>query len=214
MRTPGIPFYPIIFFASTPLKAPGAYRYTMDKFRLPVVIVGKERVGKTSICLRFCKDTFSDTYRSTLGSQLFEKEVFVDDTRYNLVVWDLGGQDQFNKECAIYIKQAYIIIIAFAVDDLSSFVQLKKWREYIDQHSTQKPDVFVVANKIDLRGNGTTCVTSEQIENVAKMFGFIAMVETSAKTGENISKIFKTAAEMCHARNRGSYKPLLVNEIL
>jgi len=186
----------------------------MAKYRLPIAIVGKEHVGKTSICLRFCKDTFSDDYRSTLGSQIFEKQMMVDDTIYDLVIWDLGGQDQFNNECSIYIKQAYVVILAFSVDDLDSFVQLKKWKEFIHECADNDPDVFLVSTKIDLRNGSGTCVTTGQVQSMVDKMGFSGVVETSAKTGYNISRVFKKTAEICHSRGRNAYSPISMKEIL
>ena len=164
--------------------------------------------------MRFSNGTFSENYLSTLGSQIFEKDVVVDDSMYNLVTWDLGGQDQFRSECRFYIMQAYVVIIAFAVNDMASFVQLKKWREYIDGCSEKDPNVMLVANKIDLRGTGTSCVTTEQVNSIARKLKFDVVLETSAKTGTNISKVFKMAAELCHSRGRPSYVPMSIKKML
>lgn len=168
----------------------------MQKLRVAVAIVGNERVGKTSMCLRFCKDTFHEDYRPTLGSQLFEKTLVVDGTPCHLVIWDMGGQDQFNKECDMYVKRARVVIVMFSIDDMGSFVQLPRWLERVQSLPGNRA-VVLVANKIDLRDGNRSYVDQTQVTSIAVAARVHAMIETSAKTGQNISSVFKTAARSC-----------------
>lgn len=73
------------------------------------------------------------------------------------------------------------------------FVDVTSWIKSIDE-SVKREDVevFLVGNKIDLEEKRT--VPTDEGKDLAKTFG-VKFLETSAKTGENVEKVFSELAK-------------------
>ena len=65
-------------------------RKPVQKFK--VVLLGEGRVGKTSILIRFCQNTFNDRQQPTLQASYLDRKVTVDGQSVQLSVWDTAGQ--------------------------------------------------------------------------------------------------------------------------
>ena len=64
-------------------------------FIYKIVVVGDGGVGKTSMVLRYCEDTFKDNYIMTIGSNFSTKTVELPEHPQLIVklqLWDLAGQ--------------------------------------------------------------------------------------------------------------------------
>jgi GTPase SAR1 family protein len=60
--------------------------------RYKLVLVGEFGVGKTSLLLRFCNNTWSEQSEATLGTELGTKKVHLSDNETReMVVWDTVG---------------------------------------------------------------------------------------------------------------------------
>jgi len=57
-----------------------------------IIIIGDCGVGKTNILIRFCEDTFKNTYVATIGVDFKIKTVKVGQKRIKLQIWDTAGQ--------------------------------------------------------------------------------------------------------------------------
>jgi small GTP-binding protein len=179
--------------------------FLIQKVKYPVVVIGSEMVGKTSIINRYCNNIFEGTYFATLFSDLHIKRLVRNESDIELHVWDIGGQDQYKVDRKIYLPRAYVVIVVFAVDDIMSFASLGDWMAEIKKYCKENPKLILVANKIDLRAGKPGCVETGQIENEARAAGFDAMIETSAKEGTNVTAVFDLVVEMC--KNRPSFTP-------
>ena len=177
----------------------------IQKVKYPVVVIGSEMVGKTSIINRYCKNVFEDTYFATLFSDLHIKRLVRNGSDMELHVWDIGGQDQYKVDRKIYLPRAYVVIVVFAVNDILSFTSLEDWMAEVKKYCKENPKLILVANKTDLRCNNPNCVATAQIENEARIAGFDAVIETSAKEGTNVTAVFDLVVEMC--KDRPSFTP-------
>ncbi|MGH9835660.1 MAG: Rab family GTPase, partial [Blastocatellia bacterium] len=77
-----------------------------------ICLLGAFAVGKTSLVARFVKSIYSDQYITTVGVKVDKKTVKVDDREINLIVWDLAGEDEFQKVQMSYLSGAsgYLLI--------------------------------------------------------------------------------------------------------
>ena len=62
------------------------------------------RVGKTSVIIRFAKGKFSDQYRVTVGADLFNHDIVVDDKKIQMSIWDTAGQEKFQSIGAAFYR--------------------------------------------------------------------------------------------------------------
>lgn len=61
-------------------------------FQKKVCIVGEFGVGKTSLVSRYVRSIFSEKYHTTIGVKIDKKQVLLDNSRVDLVLWDLAGE--------------------------------------------------------------------------------------------------------------------------
>ena len=69
-----------------------------------VCMLGGFSVGKTSLVKRFITGKFSEKYHTTIGVKIDQKSLCVDDTEMLLVLWDVYGEDDFQKVRASYLQ--------------------------------------------------------------------------------------------------------------
>ncbi|MCF2141681.1 MAG: GTP-binding protein [Candidatus Lokiarchaeota archaeon] len=126
------------------------------EYKGKVSVIGSEGTGKTSLILRYIKNTFTEEYITTLGADFIERSYTNRDLsqlRNNdimtLVYWDMAGQDQYFEVTSIYCEGSLGIIIVFDVNDRSSYESLPEWAKFADQIC---PDAIklIVGNKTDL----------------------------------------------------------------
>jgi small GTP-binding protein len=67
-------------------------------------MLGASAVGKTSLVRRFAKGMFSDRYVTTIGVKIEKKTVDVGDTSVELMLWDVNGEDRFQKVSTSYLR--------------------------------------------------------------------------------------------------------------
>ena len=77
-----------------------------------ICMLGSFAVGKTSLILRFVESIFSDRYLTTVGVKIDKKIVSVDGQDVTLILWDLYGEDEFQKMRMSYLRGAsgYLLV--------------------------------------------------------------------------------------------------------
>ena len=113
-----------------------------------ICLLGGFAVGKTSLIRRFVTNLFSDTYQTTIGVTIEKKTLRVADQDVTLMIWDLYGEDDFQKMRESYLRgSAGYILVAdglrrSTLDTAESLHQLAQ--------STLGPVPFVlIVNKVD-----------------------------------------------------------------
>jgi small GTP-binding protein len=59
---------------------------------LKYLVVGDSGVGKTSLLVRYCEDSFQADYLSTIGVDFKIKRIELNQTQITLNIWDTAGQ--------------------------------------------------------------------------------------------------------------------------
>ncbi|MFW9855299.1 MAG: Rab family GTPase [Candidatus Thorarchaeota archaeon] len=171
-----------------------------------VVLIGDGGVGKTSLRNDFIGKGFGTDYLPTLGSDFVSKIVYLETEggtkELRFQIWDLAGQPSFKQIRTMYYRRAVGALLCFDVTNEGSLNNLKTWKEELIQHSgSDQIAVVVLGNKIDLRSTEENTVSADFAEKFireklqAPEFGKVEYVETSALTGENVTKAFRTLAE-------------------
>ena len=73
---------------------------------IKVIVVGNGAVGKSSMTTRYCKGTFTETYKKTIGVDFMEKVIDLEDLgeSVHLFVWDTAGQEEYDALTSRYYK--------------------------------------------------------------------------------------------------------------
>jgi small GTP-binding protein len=59
---------------------------------LKYLVVGDSGVGKTSLLVRYCEDSFQTDYLSTIGVDFKIKRIELNQNHVTLNIWDTAGQ--------------------------------------------------------------------------------------------------------------------------
>ncbi len=175
----------------------GTKKKIVEKITKKICLLGDPRVGKTSLIRRFVLDIFDENYISTIGAKIIKKDIFVrySDTRpdvhLSLIIWDVCGQEDFQTIQKIYYSGTSGVIFVCDVLRKESLYNITHWQESIFSVTKKIPSILVV-NKIDL---GTVELSDEEISAYAKNLD-LTYLYASAKTGENVNKIFFTFGRM------------------
>jgi small GTP-binding protein len=77
-----------------------------------ICLLGGFAVGKTSLVRRFVTGMFSELYQTTIGVTIENKTLLVGDQNVALMIWDLYGEDDFQKMRESYLRgsSGYILV--------------------------------------------------------------------------------------------------------
>jgi len=155
-----------------------------------IVLLGDGSVGKTSLIKQFVYSKFDDSYIKTLGTNVYKKQLTIEDenkkTEVKLMVWDVMGQKVFPKVMENYLKGAQGFMLVCDLSKKSSFENLRDWIAK-GLKGSENPAGVILANKCDLDDLAFGASTLEPICNALQVPYFF----TSAKTGENVEEAFK-----------------------
>jgi len=160
-----------------------------------ICMLGSFAVGKTSLVRRYVESIYSDAYHTTVGVKIDKKVVQVGPQEVTLVLWDLYGEDEFQKMRWSYVKGASGYLLVADGTRRATFEKALALEEGVRQAVGALPFVFVL-NKADL-------ASSWEID--AAMEGQLVdkgwdLMRASAKTGENVEAAFhKLTAKMLGA---------------
>jgi small GTP-binding protein len=150
-----------------------------------VCMLGGTAVGKTSLVSRFVHSIFSDRYLTTIGVKIDKKSIKTGDQEVDLILWDLYGEDEFQKMRTSYLRGAagYLLVIdGTRRETLDMALNL---RDSAERTIGRVPFVLVV-NKADLAARWE--VDDGMLSDLAKR-GW-SIFRTSAKTGEGVDEAF------------------------
>lgn len=154
-----------------------------------IVILGDQFVGKTSILNKFKYENTDEKYTPTIGIDFLTKNVYLEDKTIRLIMWDTAGSERFKSLIPSYIKNANAIILAYDITSKSSFNSLDKWLTDIADKVPANAYIIIAGNKLDIESKRQVSV--EEVKKFADEKK-LEYIETSAKTGNNIKKLFDT----------------------
>ena len=156
-----------------------------------VCLVGSFGVGKTSLVARFVNGVFSDKYLTTIGVKIDKKSVSLDGVEVSLMLWDMAGEDRFERLRASYLRGASGLVY---VADGTRGETLDSAVEYAGRIAEEggASSTVVLVNKCDLATEWEVGDTAAMAERL----GGVPAFATSAKTGENVEAAFTRLTEL------------------
>ena len=162
---------------------------------MKMVALGDGAVGKTSCIMRYTQNDFGDSYKATIGTNIAIKEIEIElkpgeTSTARIVLWDLAGQPTYKDLRSRYMVGSSIAFLVYDVTRPPTFLNVASW---YDSFIKVAPEAIVtlVANKVDREDR---VVPAEAGKMVSRWLN-IEYIETSAKTGENIEKMFTKCVE-------------------
>lgn len=117
----------------------GGQNATTDQnfdYMFKLLIIGNSSVGKTSFLFRYCDDSFTSAFVSTVGIDFKVKTVFRGDKRVKLQIWvrcgcdllvgswhlqDTAGQERYRTITTAYYRGAMGFILMYDITNEESF---------------------------------------------------------------------------------------------
>jgi small GTP-binding protein len=154
-----------------------------------VCMLGSFAVGKTSLVARFVHSIYSDAYHTTVGVKIDKKTVEIDGQPVLMMLWDLHGEDEFQKIRTTYLRGSAGFLLVADGTRKATLDKALSLRDLAVEAAGAVPFVLVL-NKRDL-------VEEWEIDagRVATLrdAGW-TVLESSARSGENVEAAFDTLA--------------------
>jgi small GTP-binding protein len=158
-----------------------------------LIIVGDYAAGKTSVIHRYCKGSFTDNYKVTIGVDFSSKTITSGDKTAVLNLFDIAGHERFGSMLRLYYRHSAGAVVVFDVTRESTFDTVRRWANDIDEkvHLADETPIpkILLANKVDLIGNPENELDKERLDALCEELGFSKWFATSAKTGEGLGKL-------------------------
>ena len=168
--------------------------YTQFDCTSKIIVVGNSGVGKSCLSLRAAEDIFKETHQLTLGTEIYNFKVKINDKPINLQIWDTCGQETYRSLIHGFYRNSSLAILVYSIDNLKSFEDLGIWLNDIKTNSSPDIKIFLIGNKNDL--NAEREVPTEKAKQFKEENDIVLFMESSAKTGYNVQKIFAEAANL------------------
>lgn len=154
-----------------------------------IMLLGELGVGKTSIANRLVFDRFSESYKSTIGTDIYRYEVTPSPAPepFHFIVWDTDGSHKEAIFRRVHYKEAHAALVVAdaarpstidAMIELGTvFAELQPGRYYAH-----------VLNKMDLAPE-----LGDEVLARLRVTG-VPLFISSARTGQNVKEAFHGAA--------------------
>ena len=161
-------------------------------YLLKYVIIGDSGVGKSNILLQYINGKFNEDFKATVGVEFGAKNIEINGRIYRIQIWDTAGQENFRSIARAYYKNSICACIVYDITSRNSFNSVQSWIDDCTKQTPRNILLLLIGNKNDL--NDKREVQYEEGEEFAKKKNMI-FLETSAKTGNNIDKIFEKSVK-------------------
>lgn len=159
------------------------------------IFIGNSAVGKSAIFKRYCLNQYNPNNPPTIGAAYDIRSLYLTDkdgvaTDTTIHMWDTCGQERFRSLVKLHYRNANCALFVFDLTNRTSFNDITNWLNNVSEVS-HGCIFYLVGNKSDLRDK--IQVTTEEAEKFAQSHN-MHYIETSAKTGDNITNLFVQSA--------------------
>ena len=167
-----------------------------------IVMLGDSGVGKTSLVARLTNPDkpMNHDISATMGIEFDTQMLDTEHGKVKAQIWDTAGQERFARVLLpTYFRKAKGVILVYDITNAKSFDSLaERWMTQLNDHaSSDDLAKLLVGNKSDLEASRE--VSREKAQQFCHEYG-MEMLETSAKSGENVLKSFEKLIGIVHNR--------------
>ena len=158
-------------------------------------MIGASGVGKTSLVSKFVHSIFSEKYLTTVGVKIDKKTVQLDGHEVTLMIWDLAGDDDFQRLQTSYLRGTSGYLLVADGTRRVTFEQVLEIQTRVAETIPNAPFILAL-NKADLAPQWEV--------NADDMSGLTSRgwktIKTSAKENSGVEESFlELARAMTHA---------------
>eukprot|EP01083_Nonionella_stella_P283014 963215_1 len=162
----------------------------MNKMRTAkLVMVGDTSVGKSSICIRFAKGSFTEYNESTIGAAFFTQSIQTNEGVVKFDVWDTAGQERYHALMPMYYHGSTAAVVVFDITRHETFERAKMWIKELKEGTKDDCIIALTGNKVDKMEDRDPLCNESMIKQFANKHKLL-YIETSAKTNVNVRNLF------------------------
>jgi len=150
-----------------------------------VCMLGSFAVGKTSLVRRFVETIFSEQYHTSIGVKVDKKEVRAEGRDVTLVLWDIHGEDAFQKVQISYLRGMSGYLLVADGTRQQTLEDALALANHVAEMMEKIPAVLVL-NKCDLAAQWEI----EPDREARLAADGWSVFRSSAKTGESVEQAF------------------------
>jgi small GTP-binding protein len=184
------------------------------EYTFKIGLLGDEGTGKSSLISKYISNKFETNYSPTLGVSILTKVLEIDyqniSAKINLIIWDIAGQNKYSSVRSMYFQGCSGVIFVYDVTREPTFTDIRnKWMKEFRQFSQPNTVYILVGNKKDLIEK--VKIGTAMGYQLANEIGAIEFLETSAKSGENVPRMFELMVESLLKLDQNQPNPELVS---
>ncbi|XP_020796182.1 ras-related protein Rab-39A-like [Boleophthalmus pectinirostris] len=161
-----------------------------------IIVLGDSNVGKSCLLHRYMENEYKCP-GLTLCVESFAHSLEIEPgVHVKLSIWDTGGLEIFRPLIRCHYHDSVGGLLVFDITDRVTFEHIKEWHADLCE-AESKVVLILVGQKCDeeeLRG-----VSREEAERLAEELD-MPYVETSAKTGQNVSEVFENLIQRIYQK--------------
>jgi small GTP-binding protein len=154
-----------------------------------ICMIGTSGVGKTSLVARFVQSMFSEKYLTTVGVKIDKKTVQLEGAEVQLMIWDLAGDDDFQRLQASYLRGSGGYLLVADGTRLATLDAAVEIQGRVSDVLGTVPFILAM-NKADLASEWE--IEDARLADLASRGWKIA--RTSAKDGSGVEEVFANLA--------------------
>ncbi|XP_056311418.1 ras-related C3 botulinum toxin substrate 1-like [Danio aesculapii] len=166
------------------------------------VVVGDAAADKATLLTSYITGKYPNEYTPTVFDNC-AAPVVVDGNPVTLGLWDIAGQDDYNRLRPLSYPETDVFLICFSLVDPRSFeLASEKWFPEV-RHFCPNTPIILVGTKLDLRDDTEIInelarykicpITFNQGQAKAEEIGAVKYLECSAKTLKGVKTVFEEA---------------------
>ena len=155
-----------------------------------ICMLGSFAVGKTSLVRRFVESIYSEVYQTTVGVKIDKKNLQVGEKEVSLVLWDIYGEDDYQKVRWTYLRGASGYLLVADGTRKATLEKAVSMEQKVREEAGAIPFVLVI-NKSDLIRDWEI---DPALESQLAAQGW-SIQRSSAKTGEGVEQSFSLLAQ-------------------
>ena len=163
---------------------------------IKIVFIGESGVGKTNLIRVANDEPFKKEAYSTVSNSFLEKDIIVNNKKYTYNLWDTAGQEVYRSLSKLYLENAKIVLIVFALDNKKSFKETDFWINNTKESLKEgKYMMALVGNKSDLYDEQE--VSDEEVKKKAEELKIDFVITSAAIDAVGFRQFLEELIKKC-----------------
>ncbi len=156
-------------------------------WRMKVAFIGADGAGKTSLILRYTKNTFSTSYLATIGCDFYEVNYEMpNNATLQTYVWDIAAQKNFERLKNQYLSFTHLSVICVDINR-NTPEYIDPWIEDIKKCVPKNTHYLIALTKVDsAKSKDYVANLMDQLKSRYQ----VPIIETSAKDNYRVAELF------------------------